>query len=78
MGGMKPTFLGAFTQEGEALWQVGEGGNQPSRPMSVAVKDWTGDGADDVICFWHKRTPTNLPSLSMFTVPGQYNPRLMD
>jgi hypothetical protein len=22
--------------------------------MSVAVKDWTGDGADDVICFWHK------------------------
>ncbi len=54
MGGMKPTFLGAFELDGKPLWQVGEGGNQPSRPMSVAVKDWTGDGADDVICFWHK------------------------
>ena len=31
--------------------------SNPSRPMSVAVKDWTGDGADDVICFWHKPGP---------------------
>lgn len=54
MGGMKPTFMGAFDLDGKPLWQVGEGGNQPSRPMSVAVKDWTGDGAADVICFWHK------------------------
>ena len=54
MGGMKPTFLGAFDLDGQPLWQVGEGGNQPSRPMSVAIMDWTGDGADDVICFWHK------------------------
>lgn len=54
MGGMKPTFLGAFEMDGNLLWQVGGGGNQPSRPMSVAIKDWTGDGADDVICFWHQ------------------------
>jgi hypothetical protein len=54
MGGMKPTFLGAFDLDGDPLWQIGEGGNHPSRPMSVAVKDWTSDGADDVICFWHK------------------------
>jgi len=54
MGGMKPAFMGAFELDGTPLWQVGEGGNHPSRPMSVAVKDWTGDGADDVICFWHK------------------------
>ena len=57
MGGMKPTFMGAFDFDGQPLWQVGEGGNHPSRPMSVAVKDWTGDGADDVICFWHKPKP---------------------
>jgi len=52
-GGMKPCFLGAFDINGKLLWKAGSGGNQPSRPMSVAVKDWTGDGADDVICFWH-------------------------
>ncbi len=57
MGGMKPTFLGAFDLDGKALWSVGGGGNHPSRPMSVAVKDWTGDGADDVICFWHNPRP---------------------
>ena len=57
MGGMKPTFMGAFEIDGKPLWQVGEGGNQPSRPMSVAVKDFTGDGSDDVICFWHKPNP---------------------
>lgn len=56
-GGMKPTFLGAFDLDGRVLWQAGGGGNHPSRPMSVAVKDWTGDGADDVICFWHKPRP---------------------
>lgn len=53
-GGMKPCFLAAFDEEGKVLWKQGAGGNQPSRPMSVAVKDWTGDGADDVICFWHR------------------------
>ncbi len=56
-GGMKPAFLGAFNLDGKPLWQAGEGGNQPSRPMSVALKDWTGDGADDVICFWHQPRP---------------------
>lgn len=56
-GGMKPTFLGAFDLDGTPLWQAGEGGNQPSRPMSVAVQDWTNDGADDVICLWHQPEP---------------------
>jgi hypothetical protein len=56
-GGMKPTFLGAFDLDGNPLWQAGQGGSHHSRPMSVAVKDWTGDGADDVICFWHKPQP---------------------
>ncbi len=53
-GGMKPCFLGAFDIDGNVLWNVGEGGNQPSRPMSVALHDMTGDGAADVICFWHR------------------------
>ena len=56
-GGMKPTFMAVFDLEGQPLWQVGQGGHQPSRPMSVAIHDWTGDGADDVICFWHKPRP---------------------
>lgn len=56
-GGLKPTFLGAFDLAGQSLWQAGKRGNHPSRPMSVAVKDWTGDGADDVICFWHRPRP---------------------
>jgi len=53
-GGMKPCFLGAFEMDGTELWSAGEGGNQPSRPMSVALHDMTGDGAADVICFWHR------------------------
>jgi hypothetical protein len=53
-GGMKPCFLGAFDIDGNVLWNVGEGGNQPSRPMSVALHDMTGDGAAQVICFWHR------------------------
>ncbi|QDV17843.1 FG-GAP repeat protein [Gimesia panareensis] len=57
MGGMKPCFLGAFEQDGSILWSVGKGGNQPSRPMSVAIHDMTGDGAADVICFWHRPRP---------------------
>ena len=57
MGGVKPAFIGAFDLDGKPLWRVGEGGNQPSRPMSIAVKDWTGDGADDMICFWHQPQP---------------------
>ncbi len=57
MGGMKPTFLGAFEMDGNVLWSAGQGGHQPSRPMSVAVHDMTGDGAADVVCFWHQPTP---------------------
>ncbi len=53
-GGMKPAFLGAFTLDGTVLWHAGKGGNHPSRPMSVAVHDMRGDGAAEVICFWHK------------------------
>jgi hypothetical protein len=56
-GGVKPCFLGAFDMDGEPLWSAGGGGNHPSRPMSVAVHDMTGDGAADVICFWHRPAP---------------------
>ncbi len=56
-GGMKPCFLGAFDIDGRPLWHAGEGGNHPSRPMSVAVHDMTDDGAADVICIWHRPTP---------------------
>ena len=61
-GGMKPCFLGAFSMDGTVLWAAGEGGNHPSRPMSVAVHDMTGDGAADVICFWHRPRGTSLPA----------------
>ncbi len=57
-GGMKPTFLGAFDLDGKPLWHAGQQGNQPSRPMSVAVHDMTGDGAADVVCFWHRPQPS--------------------
>ncbi len=66
-GGMKPTFLGAFDLDGKPLWRAGKGGNHPSRPMSVAVHDMTGDGAADVICFWHRpdsKQPSDWQSLS--------------
>ena len=52
-GGMKPCFLGAFDLSGEPLWSAGEGGEQPARPMSVAIHDIDGDGHSEVICFWH-------------------------
>lgn len=53
-GGHKPAFLGAFDMEGKILWTAGGGGTHPVRPMSVAVYDVDGDGADEVICFWHQ------------------------
>jgi len=56
-GGMKPSFLGAFDFEGNVLWREGEGGNQPSRPMSVAVHDILGDPAAEVVCFWRRSDP---------------------
>lgn len=51
-GGMKPVFMGAFTLEGELLWQEGEGGEQPSRPGPVLVHDINQDGRAEVITFW--------------------------
>lgn len=61
MGGLKPCFMGVFRLDGNPIWQAGQGGNQPSRPMSVAVSDMNNDGAADVICFWH------MPSLEVKT-----------
>ena len=57
VGGVKPAFLGAFDMDGNPLWRQGECGNQPSRPMSVAVHDVDGDGAAEVLCFWHRPRP---------------------
>lgn len=56
-GGIKPAFLGAFDIEGRPLWSAGEGGNHPSRPMSVAVCHLAGQGGAEVICFWHEPRP---------------------
>jgi hypothetical protein len=53
-GGMKPCFLGAFDLSGQPLWRQGGGGQQPARPMSVAVHDFDDDGAAEVLCFWHR------------------------
>ncbi len=50
--GMKPCFMGAFTMDGEILWQVGQGGEQPARPGPVAIHDIDGDGVTEVICFF--------------------------
>ena len=57
MGGLKPCFMGAFRFDGSLIWRVGQGGNQPSRPMSVAAGEMNGDGDADVVCFWHQPTP---------------------
>lgn len=59
VGGHKPAFLGAFDMDGKILWSAGGGGTHPVRPMSVAVYDLDGDGADEVICFWHQPTEKN-------------------
>ena len=56
-GGMKPCFLGAFDIDGNVLWRQGEGGNHPSRPMSVALHDLDGDGSAEIVCFWHRPQP---------------------
>lgn len=66
-GGMKPCFLGAFTADGEPVWEIGEGGTQPSRPGPVAVHDIDGDGRTEVVCFFlDERTdapPTSLANV---------------
>jgi hypothetical protein len=51
-GGMKPCFMAALTMEGEALWSVGAGGEQPTRPGPVAVHDIDGDGCAEVVCLF--------------------------
>ncbi len=51
LGGTKPCFLGAFTIDGEVLWQVGSGGEVPMRPGPVAIHDLDGDGRTEVVCF---------------------------
>jgi len=53
-GGMKPAFVGAFDIEGQPIWSDGQGGNHPSRPMSVAVCDVDGQAGAEVISFWHR------------------------
>lgn len=53
VGGYKPVFLGAFEMNGKAIWQIGGGGTHPVRPGSVAVYDIDGDGAAEVITFFH-------------------------
>ena len=64
LGGIKPSFIGAFDLEGEPLWSAGdtassvedadEGGVletvSPDRPGPVAVYDIDGDGWQEVLC----------------------------
>lgn len=64
LGGIKPSFLGAFSETGDALWSAGDrefsvededGGGRlqttsPGRPGPVALYDIDGDGATEVIC----------------------------
>lgn len=66
LGGLKPSFLGAFNIEGEPLWSVGDphltvddedsAGRlhtvSPDRPGPVVVADVDGDGIDEVICLF--------------------------
>ena len=61
VGGHKPAFLGAFTMDGEILWSAGEPSatTHPVRPGPVAIYDLDGDGAAEVINFWHKPTDGN-------------------
>ncbi|MCZ6634494.1 MAG: hypothetical protein O7G87_13900 [bacterium] len=54
MSEMKPCFLGAFTLDGDILWQTGSPGNQPLRPGPVAIYDIDADGRAEVICFYHR------------------------
>ncbi len=49
---LKPCFIGAFKRNGEILWKAGSGGDQPARPGPVAVHDFDGDGAAEVLCFF--------------------------
>lgn len=69
-GGMKPCFLAAFNLDGEVLWTQGSGGEQPCRPGSVALHDIDGDGATEVVCFFHDPR-VDAPATSMADVVVQ-------
>lgn len=69
-GGMKPCFLGAFTEKGEILWEKGTGGTQPGRPGAVAIHDIDGDNKADIICFFHNPA-VKCPENSMENVVVQ-------
>jgi len=69
--GLKPGFIGAFTFEGEPLWQEGSDGMQPLRPGPVAVYDINGDGKDEIITFFlsgNYRENKDEPSDSLHNV----------
>lgn len=59
--GAKPVFMGAFTMDGEVLWKVGEGGNQPVRPGPAAIHDIDGDGRDEVNGGYYLIGPDGTP-----------------
>lgn len=66
-GGMKPCFMAAFDLEGDIIWQVGEGGRQPSRPGPVAIHDIDGDGESEVVTFW-RNSDVECPPTSLRNV----------
>ncbi len=53
-GGIKPCYIAAFDIEGKALWEQGEGGDQPVRPGPVCVYDFDGDGIAEIANLWHR------------------------
>lgn len=66
LGGIKPSFIGAFDSDGRPLWSFGDrnlsvtdtdGDDQlhtisPDRPGAVAVADFDGDGVCEVLCLF--------------------------
>lgn len=75
LGGLKPSFVGAFDIDGQPLWCFGDrdlcvadaDGDgmlhtvSPDRPGAVAVADFDGDGACEVLCLF---VEDNLESTS--------------
>ncbi|MDX1285150.1 MAG: hypothetical protein R3182_09065, partial [Draconibacterium sp.] len=60
-GACQPSFLGAFTEDGNVLWTKGEGGSQPNRPGPVAIHDIDADGKTEVICMFAEKPATVEP-----------------
>ena len=81
LGGIKPSFLGAFSLAGELLWTVGDrnystedadGGGvlktvSPDRPGPVAICDIDQDGHQEVICLL---ADSNLERASKWDLQG--------